>query len=255
MASTAAKITNAIARTSFLWFMHHEMKREYTADRPSRNLFTGVNMMSWKRLVLRSFLSSWAQSMGTSVRAAVVDTIIIMDTIQPSWRNIMPAMPLIMVRGRNTHSMVSVEAMTEIPTSAVPCTAASLGFSPFSIWEVTFSRTTIASSTTIPMAMDRALMEMMLRVFPEKNRYIRDARRAIGILSITIRVPLHLPRNRNTTSMTTRKVIRMVSIRDLMVLRMFLEESTTVVILISDGRLCSRVARAFLTSLITFTVL
>ena len=113
----------------------------------------------------------------------------------------------------------------------------------------------MASSTTIPIAMDRELMEMMLSVLPEKKRYIRDASRAIGILRTTIRVPLHLPRNRKTTSITTRKVIRIVSTRDLMVLMMFLEESTTVVICISEGRLCSMVARAFLTSLITFTVL
>ena len=58
--------------------------------------------------------------MGTRVRAAVVDTIMMMETIQPSCLNMTPAIPVIMVRGRNTHSMVSVDAITEIPTSAVP---------------------------------------------------------------------------------------------------------------------------------------
>ena len=81
-----------------------------------------------------------------------------------------PAIPLIIVKGMNTQSIVRVEAITEIPTSAVPWTAASLGFSPLSRWVVTFSRTTMASSTTIPIAIERADMEMMLRVFPVAKR-------------------------------------------------------------------------------------
>ena len=167
----------------------------------------------------------------------------------------MPAMPVIIVRGINTHSIVSVEAITEIPTSAVPCTAASLGFSPLSRCDVTFSSTTMASSTTIPMAMDRALMEMMLSVLPVAKRYIREASRAIGMDSTTMRVPFRRPRKRNTTSITTRKVMRMVSFREPMVRRMLSELSTTVMILISAGRLRSRPARVAFTFLITSTVL
>ena len=193
--------------------------------------------------------------MGTRVRAAVVDTIMMMDTIQPSCRNIIPAIPEIMVSGRNTHSMVRVDAITEIPTSAVPCTAASLGFSPRSRCEVTFSSTTMASSTTMPIAMDRALMEMILSVLPVPNRYSKDARRAIGMDSTTMSVPFSRPRKRNTTSITTRKVIRMVSFRELMVRRILEELSTTVVILTSAGRVFSRRASSFFTLRITSTVL
>ena len=212
-------------------------------------------MAMYSLLVVGLLSISRAHSMGTRVRAAVVETIMMMDTIQPSWRNMMPAMPEIMVRGRNTHSMVSVEAMTEIPTSAVPCTAASLGFSPRSRCEVTFSSTTIASSTTMPMAMDRALMDMILSVLPVANKYSNEASRAIGILSTTISVPFRRPRKRNTTSITTRKVMRMVLLREAMVLRMLSELSTTVVILMSDGRLRCSEASVDLTFRITSTVL
>ena len=66
--------------------------------------------------------------------------------------------------------MVRVEATTEIPTSEVACTAASFGFSPFSMWDVTFSSTTMASSTTIPMAMESADIDMMFKVLPVANR-------------------------------------------------------------------------------------
>ena len=193
--------------------------------------------------------------MGTSVRAAVVDTIMMMETIQPSCRNMMPAMPEIMVRGRNTHSMVRVEAITEIPTSAVPCTAASLGFSPLSRCDVTFSSTTMASSTTMPMAMDRALMEMMLSVLPVAKRYSREASRAMGMDKTTMRVPFNRPRKRKTTSITTMKVMRMVSLREPMVRRMLSELSITVVICTSEGRLRSRRAISFFTLRITSTVL
>ena len=167
----------------------------------------------------------------------------------------MPAIPLIMVSGINTHSMVSVEAITEIPTSAVPCTAASVGFSPRSRCDVTFSNTTMASSTTIPMAMDKALMEMMLSVLPVAYRYIREASRAMGMDSTTMRVPFNRPRKRNTTSITTRKVMKMVSFRELMVRRILRELSTTVVIFTSEGRLRSRLARVAFTWRITSTVL
>ena len=81
-----------------------------------------------------------------------------------------PIMPPTMVSGRKTQSMVSVEAITEIPTSAVPWTAASFGFSPRSICDVTFSSTTMASSTTIPMAMASEDMETMFSVLPVAKR-------------------------------------------------------------------------------------
>ena len=110
------------------------------------------------------------QSIGTRVRAAVVEMIMMIDTIQPSCLNMIPAIPETMVRGRKTQSIVRVEAMTEIPTSEVAWTAASLGFSPLSKWVEIFSNTTIASSTTIPMAIDRADIEMIFNVFPVANR-------------------------------------------------------------------------------------
>ena len=54
---------------------------------------------------------------GTKVKAPVVETIMMMDTIQPNCLNITPVVPLIIVKGRNTASMVKVEAMTESCTS------------------------------------------------------------------------------------------------------------------------------------------
>ena len=66
--------------------------------------------------------------------------------------------------------MVKVEAMTDNCTSWVACTAASLGFEPRSMWVVMFSKTTMASSTTIPIAMVSEDMEMIFKVLPVANR-------------------------------------------------------------------------------------
>ena len=83
-------------------------------------MFTGPNTILYALLVTGLLFIRRAHRVGTRVSAAVVDTIIMMETIQPSCLNIMPAIPVIIVRGRNTHSMVSVDAITDIPTSAVP---------------------------------------------------------------------------------------------------------------------------------------
>ena len=113
----------------------------------------------------------------------------------------------------------------------------------------------MASSTTMPMAMDRADIEMMFRVLPVAKRYISEARRAIGMDRTTIRVPFHRPRKMYTMSITTRNVMRIVSFRESMVRRILSDESTTGVILMSDGRLRCSLASSFLTPRITFTVL
>ena len=57
--------------------------------------------------------------MGTNVKAPIVETIMMMDTIQPNCLNITPVVPLIIVKGRNTANMVKVEAITESCTSWV----------------------------------------------------------------------------------------------------------------------------------------
>ena len=75
-----------------------------------------------------------------------------------------------MVSGKNTAMRVSVDAITEMATSLVPWTAACFGAAPRSMCVVTFSRTTMASSTTIPIEMDKADSEMMLSELPVMYR-------------------------------------------------------------------------------------
>ena len=257
-ASSSTVTTNMMAKaeiTIALRPVAQWMTCPYPLDIQLIKRFTGPNTALYTRPCFSLGLSQREQSMGTRVRAAVVDTIIMMLTIHPSCLNIIPAMPLIIVSGRNTHSMVRVDAITEIPTSDVPCTAASLGRSPLARWVDTFSSTTIASSTTMPMAMAKADIEMIFSVLPVANRYTSEARSAIGMDSTMINVDLIFPRNRNTTSITTRKVMMMVSRRVLMVLIISVDPSTRMLTSISAGSVGSILASCFLMPLITLTVL
>ena len=52
----------------------------------------------------------------------------------------------------------------------VACMAACFGWLPRSIWVVTFSNTTIASSTTMPIAIESELNEIMFNVLPEASK-------------------------------------------------------------------------------------
>ena len=86
--------------------------------------------------------------------------------IQPNCLKSTPVIPVTIVRGKNTAIIVSVEATTEMATSFVPCIAACDGAEPRSMCVVTFSKTTMASSTTIPMAIESDESETMLIVLP-----------------------------------------------------------------------------------------
>ena len=99
---------------------------------------------------------------GVKVRAEVVETVMMIHIIQPSSLKSTPVMPDTMVNGKNTPIMVRVDAITEMATSFVPWMAACLGSEPRSMWLVTFSSTTMASSTTLPMAIERHDSEIML---------------------------------------------------------------------------------------------
>ena len=50
------------------------------------------------------------------------------------------------------------------PTSFAPSSAASRGGTPASMWRDVFSRTTMASSTTKPVAMVSAISDRLLRL-------------------------------------------------------------------------------------------
>ena len=66
--------------------------------------------------------------------------------------------------GIKTATRERVMEMMVKPTSREPFRAARKGLSPFSSLRTMFSRTTMASSTTKPVAMVRAMRERLSRV-------------------------------------------------------------------------------------------
>ncbi len=125
---------------------------------------TGLCILSNHVFSLAPLLNILDANIGVSVKAAAVDTVIITDIIQPNCWNNTPAKPVIRVIGKNTAKIVNVDAITDRETSPVACIAACLGSLPFSRCEVIFSNTTIASSTTNPIAIERADNDIILSV-------------------------------------------------------------------------------------------
>ena len=73
-------------------------------------------------------------------------------------------MPLIIRSGMSTATSETEIEMMVKPISEEPLSAAWNGFSPSSIWRVIFSSITIASSTTKPTEMVKAMSERLSRL-------------------------------------------------------------------------------------------
>ncbi len=91
-------------------------------------------------------------------------------TIIASSLNIMPTTPGIKSIGRKTTTVVKVEAPIAKNISCVPEIEASCGCSPLSKCRETLSTTTIALSTTMPIAIVREERLIVFMVLPLKNR-------------------------------------------------------------------------------------
>jgi hypothetical protein len=101
-----------------------------------------------------------AASIGTSTIAATSDARSEKTTASAWSRKIWPAEPSTKTIGRNTTTVVSVEANTLRPISRVPFTAAWNTPSPSSRRRVTASRTTIELSTSMPTPSARPPKDM-----------------------------------------------------------------------------------------------
>src|SRR4051812_45068425 len=104
------------------------------------------------------------QSAGDSVSALIADRNIETATVIANCRNSSPEIPGINATGTNTDNSTSVIAMIGAVISAMARFTASAGASSgcSSIIRSTFSTTTIASSTTIPIASTIASRETVL---------------------------------------------------------------------------------------------
>ena len=86
------------------------------------------------------------------------------DKVTANSRNNRPTMPPMSKIGMNTAINDKLIDSTVKPTSRAPRSAARTGATPFSMWRDTFSRTTMASSTTKPVAMVSAISERLFKL-------------------------------------------------------------------------------------------
>ncbi len=112
-------------------------------------------------------------------------------TVSPNGRNHSPDTPGMKATGTNTATIENVVAATARPISAVPLSAATRRSSPACMWRTMFSRTTIASSISTPMASDRPSRLMKLSVKPQAHTAMKAAITDVGRLSAVISVERH----------------------------------------------------------------
>ena len=114
------------------------------------------------------FSSSWRRSAPHIIGVVVRETTSEMTTAAvrtaANSRNSRPMMPPMSRMGRNTATSETLIESTVKPISRAPCSAASRGFMPASTWRMMFSSTTMASSTTKPVLMVRAVSDRLSRL-------------------------------------------------------------------------------------------
>ena len=109
--------------------------------------------------------SQRAQSMGVRVRDTTSDTTIEAARVMENSRNKLSTIPPINRIERNTATSDTFIESRVKPTSLAPSMAAFMGATPASIYREMFSSTTMASSTTSPVAKISAISD---RLFSEK---------------------------------------------------------------------------------------
>ncbi len=142
---------------------------------------------------------------GLSVSALVAEISMAMMMVTENCRNRLPCKPGMKAIGTNTDSSTSVMAMIGAVIWLIAFfTASRRGRSgSSSSTRSTFSTTTIASSTTMPMASTSASRVTVLAENPTASRTAKVPIRLTGTATVGMMVARSLPRNRNTT-ITTR---------------------------------------------------
>ena len=200
------------------------------------------------------FTRSSDEAIGVSVKAVNSDAIMVTEVRIASCLNITPTIPPIKIIGIKTMSVVSVDAVIACPISLVPTTAASIGFNPFSICCVIFSRTTIALSTTIPMAIISDIRLKILIVQPSANISIKAVISENGMVRNTMRLSLHSLRNAKTITTTKNSAYQSDCVRFLILSTISSSEFITSLMLTSAGSVFSISFSFVLTARVTASV-
>ena len=168
-----------------------------------------------------------AHKLGVSVSDTASDRMIAATKVIENSRNNRSTRPPINKIETNTATSERFIASKVKPTSCEPRIAARNGESPRSMWREIFSNTTMASSTTRPAATISAISDRLLSENPQRcitpNVPINDT----GIARLGMSAARALPRNKNTTSITSPAEISSVRSDSRSVARMPGERSIT----------------------------
>ncbi len=148
--------------------------------------------------------------MGVSVSATKPETSTAPARVSANSTKIRPVRPGVKASGANTATRVSVMATTAKPISLAPLSAAWKGSSPSSMWRKMFSSTTMASSTTRPMASTRASRVKVFTVKPAAAMMAKAPIRLTGIVTSGMMEARRVRRNTNTTRATSTTASAMV---------------------------------------------
>ena len=153
-----------------------------------------------------------AQRAGQSVKADTHDRPTAEAIVTPNWVKNVPEVPGMKVTGINTAINTNVHDITATETSLMAWRVASrASLMPFSIFAMTASTTTMASSTTVPMASTRA---NSVRMFSEKpaSETMAKVPNSETIIEIEgMMVALKFCKKKNTTSTTRMMAMTSVS--------------------------------------------
>src|SRR5579862_5432727 len=115
-------------------------------------------------------LRNLAHIVGVVVKETSSETPIATLSVTANSRNSRPTIPPIISKGMNTATSDVLIDSTVNPISAAPLNVACTTPIPCSTYRVMFSSTTMASSTTNPVEMARAIRDKLSRLYP--SRYI-----------------------------------------------------------------------------------
>ena len=153
----------------------------------------------WSR---SSFSIRILASVGTSVRDNRYDASIEITTPSASGVKRKRAGPSSSTTGKNTTQMVSVAAKAGTAICRAPSRIATVSGFPMCRLRWMFSTSTVASSTSMPIASASPPSVMRFKVWPLRNSPTRPTRMARGMLVPTSTAPRQLPRKKRIISET-----------------------------------------------------
>ena len=159
-------------------------------------------------------LNNSAQSAGLSVKETSSEMTVAVAIVTANWRKNWPLIPGTSAAGMNTAVSTRAMAINAPPTSSIVRRVASRGERPSRRLRSTFSTTTIASSTTMPIASTRPNSESVLREKPSADSTAKVPISDTGMARIGMIEARQVCRNRmttRTTSATASKIVLITS--------------------------------------------